>query len=126
MRKWFLLYITIIVFVAMFFSYNAYTEAPLTEDQALNILVSKIKKDKPYDSWTTLSCLSFRIEGETKDYIEIGIHEKHGGNCLGDPDTYPTVDNFRIHRLTKKIQWLEPTEDQWLPYKAALKARLQK
>ena len=88
--------------------------------------MSKIKKDKLYDSWTTLSCLSFRLDDKTKDYIEIGIYEKHGGSCSGDPDTYPSIDSFRIHRLTRQIQWLEPVGDQWLPYKAILKKRLQK
>jgi len=125
-RKYLLPYITTIFLLSVFFAYNAYAETPITEEQAFNVLVSKIKKDKLYDSWTTMSCLSFRNEGKTKNYIEIGIHEKHGGSCPGDPDTYPIVDCFRIHRLTRQIQWLEPTEDQWLFYGAALKKRFQK
>jgi hypothetical protein len=32
----------------------AYAEARLTEDQARDVLVSQIQKDKLYDSWTTL------------------------------------------------------------------------
>ncbi len=96
----------------------------LTEEQALNVLVSQIKKDKLYDSWTTLSCLSFMTEERTKDYFDFAIHEKHGGKCPGDPDTYPTVDRFRVNRVTGKIQWNE--QDEWLPYRAVLKARLQK
>jgi hypothetical protein len=126
MSKWLLLLVTIILLVAVSSSYSVYAETLLTKAQALNILVSRIKQDKLYDSWTTLSCLSFPIEQKTKDYIEIGIHEKHGGKCPGDPATFPIVDRFRIHRLTKEIQWLEPVEDQWLPYKALLKERLQK
>ncbi len=126
MKKWFLLSMPIIVLVAVLSSYNAYAETLLTEEQALNILMSKIKKDKLYDSWTTLSCLSFLNEEKTKNYIEISIHEKHGGSCPGDPATFPIVDRFRIHRLTKQIQWLEPMEGQWLPYKAVLKERLKR
>jgi len=97
----------------------------LTEQQALDILVSQIQKDKLYDSWTTLSCLSFYTEEKTKDYFDFAIHEKHGGKCPGDPNTWPIVDRFRVNRLTKKIEWYN-TEGEILPYKAVLKARLKK
>ncbi len=107
-------------------SHHALADASLTEEQALDILVSRIKKDKLYDSWTTLSCLSFMTEDRTKHYFNFSIHEKHGGKCPGDPNTYPTVDRFRVNRFTKKIQWNEPTEDEWLPYTSVVKARLRK
>jgi hypothetical protein len=105
---------------------NVLGENQLTEQQALNILIAQIQKDKLYESWTTLSCLDFLTEEKTKDYFDFGIHEKHGGQCPGDPSTSPIVDRFRVNRLTKKIQWYEPTEGELLPYKAVLKARLKK
>lgn len=98
----------------------------LTEQQALDILVSQIQRDKLYDSWTTLSCLSFMTEEKTKDHFDFAIFEKHGGQCAGDPNTSPIVDRFRVDRLTKKIQWYEPVEGEFLPYRAVLKARLKK
>ncbi len=106
--------------------HHAIAGASLTEEQALNVLVSQIKKDKLYDSWTTLSCLSFVTEDRTKQYFNFSIHEKHGGKCPGDPNTYPTVDRFRVNRLTKKIHWNELTEDKWHPYASVVKARLKK
>lgn len=103
-----------------------YAETSLSEKQALNVLISHIQKDKLYDSWTTLSCLSFLTEEKTKDHFDFVIREKHGGKCQGDPNTSPIVDRFRVDRLTKKIQWYEPTDGAHLPYKAVLKARLKK
>ncbi|KAF0145872.1 MAG: hypothetical protein FD156_550 [Nitrospirae bacterium] len=98
----------------------------LIEEQALNILQLRIQKDKLYNSWTTMSCLSFIIEEKNKDYFDFAIREKHGGRCPGDPNTAPVVDRFRVNRTTKQIQWYEPTEGELLPYKAVLKSRLKK
>jgi hypothetical protein len=102
-------------------------ENQLSERQALDILKLQFQKDKLYDSWApNLSCPLFFTEKKTKDYFEFAIHEKHGGNCSGDPNTSPAVDRFRVNRLTKRIQWYDPVEGELLPYKAVLKARLKK
>jgi hypothetical protein len=95
----------------------------LTEKQALDILVSQIQKDKLYDSWTSMSCLSFVTEEKTKNHFDFAIHEKHGGQCPGDPNTYPVVDRFRVSCTTKEIYWYEPAEGNFLPYKEVLKAK---
>lgn len=105
---------------------NALGQNQLTEQEALNTLITQIQKDKLYDSWTTLSCLQFFTEEKTKNHFTFGIHEKHGGNCPGDPNTSPIVDRFSVNRLTKKIKWYEPTEGVYLPYKAVLKEKLKK
>ncbi len=97
----------------------------MTEQEALNTLITQIQKDKLYDSWTTFSCLQFFTEEKTNNHFAFGIHEKHGGACPGDPNTSPIVDRFSVNRLTKKVQWYEPTEGEYLPYKAVLKARLK-
>lgn len=70
--------------------------------------------------------LSFFTEERTKEYFAFEIHEKHGGKCPGDPNTAPIVDRFRVNRSTKIIQWYDPAEDEFVPYKAVLKARLNK
>lgn len=105
---------------------NVLAGKQLTERQALDILVAQIQKDKLYDSWTTLSCLLFLTEEKTKDHFDFAIREKHGGQCAGDPNTSPIVDRFRVDRLTKNIQWYEPVEGEFLPYRVVLKARLKK
>lgn len=98
----------------------------LDEENALKALVSQIQKDKLYDSWTNLACLTFITEENTKRYFDFAIHEKHGGKCPGDPNTAPVVDRFRVNRLTPKIEWFEPTEGELKPYRAVLKFRLEK
>ena len=115
-----------ILFLSLLITFPVLAEKQLTEQQALDILAAQIQKDKLYDSWTTLSCLLFLIEEKTKDHFDFAIREKHGGQCAGDPNTSPIADRFRLDRLTKKIQWYEPAEGMFLPYRAVLKARLKK
>jgi len=98
----------------------------LDEENALKALVSQIQKDKLYDSWTNLACLTFITEENTKRHFDFAIHEKHSGKCPGDPNTAPVVDRFRVNRLTHKIEWFEPTEGGLKPYSAVLKFRLEK
>jgi hypothetical protein len=86
---------------------SAVAKEIITEEQAIEILSTQIGKDKVYDSWTTLACLSFMTERATKSYFDVGVHEKHGGKCPGDPSTYPIVDRFRVNRKTGKIQWYD-------------------
>jgi hypothetical protein len=104
---------------------TAFAENRLTEHQALDIVMARVQKDHLYDSWTTASCLSFEVEGKTKVYIDIAIHEKHGGQCPGDPDTSPIVDRFRVHRMTKRIKWYKPAEGEFQSYSAVLKSRVK-
>ena len=117
---------SLIFFLSLLIVFPVLAEKRLTEQQAQDILAAQIQKDKLYDSWTALSCLFFLAEEKTKDHFDFAIREKHGGRCAGDPNTSPIVDRFRLDRLTKKIQWYEPAEGEFLPYSAVLKARLKK
>ena len=126
MKMRLLILVAFISILALFPSSNTFAENRLTEQQALDVLMAKVQKDKLYDSWTTISCLSFLVEEKTKVYIDIAIREKHEGKCEGDPNTSPIVDRFRVHRMTKRIQWYEPAEGDFQPYRAVLKARLEK
>jgi hypothetical protein len=95
----------------------------LTEKQALNVLTSRLLRDKPYDRWApNLSCLAFFTDEKTEKYFEFTLHEEHGGKCPGDPSTAPRVDSFRVNRLTNEIQWYD-LEGDLQPYKAFLKSR---
>jgi hypothetical protein len=118
--------VALISILALFPGSNAFAENRLSEQQALDIVAARVQKDHLYDSWTTASCLTFLVEEKTKDYIDIAIREKHEGKCEGDPNTSPIVDRFRVHRMTKRIKWYEPAEGEFHPYRAVLKARLEK
>jgi hypothetical protein len=118
-----LLSILLLSLLVVFPCQNVLGESQLTEQQAIDILITAIQKDKLYDSWTTLSCLQFFTEEKTKDDFTFGIHEKHGGKCPGDPNTSPIVDRFKVDRLTKEIQRYEPVQGEYLPYKAVFKTK---
>jgi len=103
---------------------DADANSRLTERQALDVLVSRIKMDKLYDSRApNLSCLLFLTEEKAKNYFDFAIREKHGDGCPGDPDTAPIVDRFRVNRVTRSIQWYDPIEGEFRPYKTMLKLR---
>lgn len=88
----------------------------LTEKQALDILAKQIQKDKLYVNRINFSCLSFLTEDKVKKYFDFVINEKHGGKCPGDPATSPTVDRFRVDRLTKKIKKYDLVKEEFYPY----------
>jgi len=113
------------VFIILFCP-NAFAKERLTEEQALNVLVSKIEKDKLYSGWTSLSCLSFITEDNAIDHFDFGIHEKHGGKCPGDPSTSPIVDRYRVDRTTKKIYWFDWSSGDFVAYQEVLKVRKKK
>jgi hypothetical protein len=120
------LFIFCLLFSTFIFPVNcdAGTNSRLTERQALDVLVSRIKMDKVYDSWApNLSCLLFLTEEKANNYFDFAIREKHGDGCPGDPNTVPIVDRFRVNRVTKSIQWYDPAEDELRPYKTMLKLR---
>lgn len=110
----------------VFQSLHASEIKPLTEKQALHILIKQIQRDKLYASWTTVNCLTFLTENVTKNYIDFTVYEKHGGKCSGDPNISPIVDRFRVDCMTKNIQWYELVTDKFKPYETMLKMRANK
>jgi len=103
--------------------FTANAESMLSEEQSLNVLLTNIKKDKLYENWTTMECLSFVSEDGEDGYHDVTVLEKHGSGCPGDPVTAPVVDRFRVNRLTKLIEWFEPVEGAFYPYSDVLKAK---
>ncbi len=90
------------------FPFNAKAN-DISEDQALAILITKIQVTDLYKSRLKMKCLNFTNEAETKEYFDFKVQENHNGkHCSGDKSTAPTVDRFRVSKLTKKIMWFEP------------------
>lgn len=98
-------------------------ERRLTEKQALDDLVSRIRADKVYASWTALRCLLFTTESATDSDFDFAVLEKHGDGCPGDPDTMPVVDRFRVDRRTGVIRWYDVVMDAYRPYQSFLESR---
>ncbi len=89
---------------------------PLTEDAAFNLLFQTLKRDHVYDKRVSLDCVTLSADETTRIYFEIGLREKHGGKCGGDPDLSPIVDRYRVYKATGKIEWFNVIENNWLPY----------
>lgn len=114
---------TMILCLCCVFPFNAKAN-DISEDQALAILIAKIQATALYKSRLKMECLNFTNESETKEYFDFKVHENHNGkHCSGDKRTAPTVDRFRVLKLTKTIMWFEPINGKFVPYNEAIKRK---
>ena len=111
-----------LLFVSVVYA-EADSGTPLSEARALHLLEARIQQDGLYRDWTTMECLTFAVEGRDRGHFDFAIREEHGGSCPGDPATAPVVDRFRLDRRSHRIQWYDAVDDEWMPYKAVMKAR---
>jgi hypothetical protein len=88
----------------------------LDEDAALALLERTLKHDGVYAHRISLNCVTYGTEERNNAYFQFVLRENHNAKCGGDPDTSPVVDRYRVYRLSGKIEWLDPAEDNWRPY----------
>ncbi len=91
----------------------------MTEDVALNLLLRTLKHDNAYAKRISFDCVTFETEETTRIYVEFALREKHNAKCGGDPDTNPVIDRYRVNRASGKIEWYDPTADNWQSYDPA-------
>src|SRR5256885_14325923 len=89
---------------------------PLTEDDAINLLLETLKRDHVYDKRISLDCVTFGTDETTRTYYEIALREKHNSKCGGDPDFTPVVDRYRVNRGSGRIEFYDGATFQWRPY----------
>ena len=92
---------------------------PLTEHDALDLLLRTITQDNVYAKRISLDCVTFDTEETTRIYFQVALREKHNPKCGGDPDLSPVIDRYRVNRASGKIEWLNAVEDNWQPYDPA-------
>ncbi len=109
-----------LVLVILFSSASG--QSRLDGEQALQVLVDRIERDRLY-SGTNSSCLVLSLEKTSRRYFEFAIREMRGEGCPAAAGGASIDDRFRVSRLTRKVQWYEPLEGDWLPYSALRKAR---
>jgi hypothetical protein len=105
-----------LLIVAVLVTMTPASAATLSEDQAINRLITIVQRDRLYTAWTKLECLTFTTEATSAQYFDIAIREKHEGKCLGDPGVSPIVDRFRVFRHAKKILWFRPNDGEFVSY----------
>jgi len=111
----------LLVPVLIFSNVNA--KARLSEEQALNILLEAIEKDKLYGSKPNMSCFTIFTDEQDKDHFDFSVHKNRGSNCPGNPNESPIIDRFRVDRSSRKVQWYHPSDGRPLALKAFLKSK---
>ncbi|NTW02151.1 MAG: hypothetical protein HGA19_12835 [Oscillochloris sp.] len=86
----------------------AATSPIASDEEAIDVLVKKVKQDGIYKDGTSLDCLSFMVESADESGFDIAVQEKHGDACPGDPAVAPVVDRFHV-KHDGTILWLDTT-----------------
>lgn len=90
--------------------------------KAVDVLRRRVQADRLYTSWAREECLSYYPEQCTPAYVDVAIRERHAGACLGDPNTGPVVDRFRVYR-SGELQWFDHPTASYIGYKQFLARR---
>lgn len=108
--------LTAIVLTFSIVSARAAPSKHLSEDAALDLLYSTLKRDHVYDKRISLDCVSSSTDEITRTYYEFALHEKHNAKCGGDPETSPVVGRYRVRRASGEIELYDVANDRWNPY----------
>jgi len=82
-------------------------------DQAEEYLKEYIVKNNVNEYWATSECIVYWSEDINEDYFQVEIHEKHGENCPGDPNTEPLLAIFKIKKDNRMIERYDILSDKW-------------
>ena len=89
----------------------------LTDEKASGLIFRAINADHLYRRRLPKEeCIDLMLDETHSRFFEYSVHEKHGDGCPGDPETFPTLDRFRVNRLNGNISWYDIADDDWLPY----------
>jgi len=83
---------------------------------AIRLLQARVQQEKLYASWARPQCLSFVAESCDATTVDLAIREVHNEVCGGDPSTAPVVDRFRLHRPSRRIQWYDAANGEYLAF----------
>jgi len=119
---------TLLIILVLFITISIYIQpqvkvSKLSEKDAINLLITNLKRDAVYNSWTKMECLQFYTIEKNEKYFIIDIREKHGDGCPGSTITSPRVDTFKILRIKRKILWYNLPKDVFESYHKFLKKR---
>lgn len=84
---------------------------PLTAD-VFSRLVAAMQRNDMLGGVQT-RCLDLMLDEETPEYLEVGVYEKHGRGCPGDPNTAPRMATLRYEKQSRRILNLDLAEDEF-------------
>jgi len=111
--------IAIALLSSLVVSAGAKSHQPLSDDAALNLLWSTIKRDHVYDKRISLDCVTIGTTDATRIYVEFVLRENHTAKCGGYRDFTPVLDRYRVHRASEKIELYDAAGDAWQPYRGS-------
>lgn len=69
------------------------------------------------------ACLTYGVDGETPDHIDVVVRERHGNACPGDPATAPVRDRYRIAVKGDRVQRYDPVTGDYVDVRPAAPGR---
>ncbi|WOB48437.1 hypothetical protein NYR97_14330 [Xanthomonas hydrangeae] len=93
------------------------TAAPTGNDaeaRALHVLEARLQSDHFYPD-NCISILSEQGDAPTPDAFEFAVHERHGNDCPGDPQTSPVRDRFRV-QADGTVLWYDVVNADFVDY----------
>ncbi len=93
-----------------------------SRQEAIGYLLERLLEDSVYDT-DTIENISFSLEypnnlpaNAWRDYYDIAIREVHRPGGVGDPNTAPILDRFRVYSRGGEILWFNRLIGIFLPY----------
>ncbi len=82
--------------------------------RALRVLEARLQSDQFYPD-NCISILSEQGDAPTPDAFEFAVHERHGNDCPGDPQTSPVRDRFRV-QADGTVLWYDVVNADFVDY----------
>ncbi|OAX86569.1 hypothetical protein A7D16_03890 [Xanthomonas nasturtii] len=82
--------------------------------RALRVLEARLQSDRVYPD----NCISIMAEEDdaaSPGAFEFAVHERHGDDCPGDPQTSPVRDRFRV-QADGTLLWYDVVNADFVDY----------
>jgi len=76
--------------------------AALSDDEVVELVNAAVQKHKLTD--VPEQCLSYTVEDNDDEAIDIEVREKHDEKCGGDPAVSPRLFSFKLDRSTRQLR----------------------
>lgn len=81
------------------------------EDEAIALVTKAMRRVSPEEQ---SQCLSYDVEEQSRQWLDVAVREKHGGECPGDPTVAPVVERFRVARSPLALGRWDPVNDAYV------------
>jgi hypothetical protein len=89
---------------------SAWAGAKLDANGALRIAQQAFRRHRV--SSLRSACLIWSVERETDAAFAIGVRERHGGKCGGDPTTSPSVAHLELRKRDRTVWMMDPVSGE--------------